>query len=625
MKNRILHITLLLLGLSLALMFILRILFWWYNYRFFPSVTFSEKLNILYTGSRFDLSSIAYCLIPVILLYVLHSLTAKKIWLHLSIFFTELFLIFVLLSGLFDTGFYSFNFQRSSLVTLQFAGDSLNVIKSAPLTYIGLFITGIVLIVLLHFWLKKIAKKFDVQQALSFKQVVILIPVLICLAVALRGLNARPISPLSVSLYANSNFSSVVTNTFQTTLYSILKPNNKKLFNQKNYFPLKEAAERVPFIQQYPSTGEKKYNVVLFILESFSRAYLEKGNTYKVHTPFLDTLMANSFYCTNAYANGSFSVSGIQAILAGIPAIYDYNIENSPYYMNFTRGMPAVFKERGYGTYFYYGAGKDHFGLEKFSRRLGIDHYISGASYNNQAEHNRVWGINDSAFFQFTVKEMNAQPQPFFTTVYNLSSHYPYTIPQQYNNRFPKGNSAAAQSISFVDRALQRFFEQAKKSSWYNNSIFVFVSDHWNKEDRTVNADGSGRFQIPLFIYKPDGSLKQQFTSVTDQVSIFPTLMQLTGYPNKFTSFGKSMLDADTARWTVTLKQWPSLLLFTDAKSELYFDVSTGKVNSIVPLHQTADSATGNSLLLQKAKSFVQYYNHLFTANKLADTSHLNK
>jgi hypothetical protein len=85
------------------------------------------------------------------------------------------------------------------------------------------------------------------------------------------------------------------------------------------------------------------------------------------------------------------------------------------------------------------------------------------------------------------------------------------------------------------------------------------------------------------------------------------------------------MLDADTARWTVALKQWPSLLLFTDAKSELYFDVSTNKVNSIVPLYQSTDTATGNTQLLQKAKSFVQYYNHLFTANKLADTSHIIK
>jgi phosphoglycerol transferase MdoB-like AlkP superfamily enzyme len=282
--------------------------------------------------------------------------------------------------------------------------------------------------------------------------------------------------------------------------------------------------------------------------------------------------------------------------------------------------MPAVFKERGYATYFYYGANKDHYGLEKFSRKMGVDHYISGEDYKQAGEHNGYWGINDSAFFQFTVEQMNVQPQPFFTTVFNLSSHYPYVIPKQYRNSFPKGNTAAAQSISFVDRALQRFFEQAQKARWYENTVFVFVGDHWNKEDLTVKAEGSGCYQIPLFIYKPDGSLKKNYAEVTDQVSIFPTMMQLTGYEHKFTSFGKSMFDSTGNRFAVAVKQWPSLLLFTDKQSELYFDVNSGKVNSV-------QSFTGEKIKTspeeeRRAQSFVQYYNYLFTANKLADTSH---
>lgn len=141
--------------------------------------------------------------------------------------------------------------------------------------------------------------------------------------------------------------------------------------NPKQFYPFDTVTKTVPFVQQLPAIEEKKYNVVLFIMESVSRAYLEKGDPQKASTPFLDTLMSNSLVCTNAYANGSMSVNGIQAVLSGIPALYDYNIDNSPYYLNFTRAMPVVFKERGYGTYFYYGAGKDHFGLEKLTRRFG--------------------------------------------------------------------------------------------------------------------------------------------------------------------------------------------------------------------------------------------------------------
>lgn len=620
MKNRILYTSVVLFSLSLLLMFVLRLIFWFYNQRFFPSVSLIEKLKILYAGSRFDASSIAFCLLPAMLFYLLHAVTAKKIWLTFCLLLTELFLLFIIITSLFDTGFYSFNFQRSSLDTLSFAADSLNVFKSAPTAYAGLFLVGIVFILTVHFLLKRFGRKMLVDQPYSVKQLGVVVPVFLFLAVALRGLNARPLSPLSVSLYANSNFSSVITNTFQTTVYSALKSGNQKLFEPKNYMPLAEAAKEVEFVHQYSSTGEKKNNVVLFILESFSRAYLEKGNAYKVETPFLDTLINSSFYCANAFANGSISISGIQAILSGIPAFYDYNIDNSPYYMNFMRGMPAVFKERGYGTYFYYGANKDHFGLEKFSRKMGVDHYISGDDYQQKGEHNGYWGINDSAFFQFTAAQMNAQQQPFFATVYNLSSHYPYVIPQQYRNSFPNGNTTAAQSISFVDRALQRFFEKAKTSSWYNNTVFVFVGDHWNKEDLTVKAEGSGCYQIPLFIYKPDGSLKQYYREVTDQISIFPTIMQLTGYPYKFTSFGKSMFDTTSKRFTVAVKQWPSLLLFTDKERELYFDANSGIVSTVQSL--TGEKIKASPAAERRAQSFVQYYNYLFTANKLADTIH---
>lgn len=539
------------------------------------------------------------------------------------IWLMRLFLWFVIITTLFDAGFYSFSFSRSDVHTLQFAGDSFKVFKSAPLHYAALIITGVLLMLVAHQLLKKIYYRYMLSSTLKAKQLLVAIPIGIVLIIALRGLNARPLSPLSVSLYTNANFASVVTNNVQTTVYSFFMRTNTGLYQQHEYMPFSQAQAEVPFIQKF-NLPETKSNVVIFILESFARAYLEKGNPYKAFTPFLDSIMANSFYCTNAYANGAMSVNGVQAILSGIPAVYDYNIDNSNYYQNFTRAMPAVFKERGYETYFYYGASKDHFGLEKLSKRFGIDHYLSEEDYNNSSQHNGVWGIHDSAFYRFTVDDLAKRQEPFFATVFNVSSHYPYVIPAEYRSKFPKGSTAASQAVSYVDLSLQRFFEEAKKSSWYQNTIFVFVADHWNKEDGQMNAEGSGRYQIPLFIYKPDGSLKQTYTGVTDQVSIFPTLMQLTSYSQSFNSFGQSMLDSNNYRWTVAVKQWPSLLLFTDANFEFYFDVVSGKSAGYKLLGQKKDT-TGISKVEQKAKAFVQYYNYLFANNKLADTSHTRK
>jgi phosphoglycerol transferase MdoB-like AlkP superfamily enzyme len=624
MKNRILPAFSWLFLLGIAVMMLLRIIFWLYNYRFFPAVSTGEQLKILYTGSRFDASALAYVLLPCLLLYVLYAFTARKLWWQLLMWCMRLFLWFVIIATLFDAGFYSFSFSRSDVHTLAFAGDSMNVFRSAPLQYAGLMITGVLLMLIVHQLIKRIYNRYMLSARLKTKQLLLLLPIALMLIIALRGLNARPLSPLSVSLYTNTNFASVVTNNIQTTVYSLFKKANTGLYEQHQYMSLSQAQEEVPFVHQFADTAETKSNVVIFVLESFARAYLEEGNPYKAATPFLDSIMANSFYCTNAYANGAMSVNGIQAILSGIPAIYDYNIDNSNYYQNFTRAMPAVFKERGYGTYFYYGASKDHFGLEKLSKRFGVDHYLSEDDYNNPSQHNGVWGIHDSAFYRFTVDDLVKRQEPFFATVFNVSSHYPYVIPAAYRSKLPKGATAASQAISYVDLSLQRFFEEAEKSSWYHNTIFVFVADHWNKEDGQMNAEGSGRYQIPLFIYKSDGSLKQTFNGVTDQVSIFPTLMQLTGYSQQFNSFGQSMVDSSSYRWTVAVKQWPSLLLFTDASFELYFDVVTGKPVGYQLLGQKKDTV-GISQLEQKAKAFVQHYNYLFANNKLADTSHKPK
>jgi phosphoglycerol transferase MdoB-like AlkP superfamily enzyme len=622
MKNRILSVFTWLFLLGIVVMMLLRIIFWLYNYRFFPSVSAGEQFWILYAGSRFDASALAYVLLPSLLLYVLYGITTKKVWWTLLIWMMHLFFWFVIIATLFDAGFYSFSFSRSDLHTLSFVGDSFNVFRSAPLHYAALIIVGIFLLLIVHQLLKRIYHRYMLPSAIKGKQLLLLPPVAFVLIIALRGLNARPISPLSVSLYTNANFASVVTNNIQTTIYSLFRKTNTGLYQQQQYMPLIKAQQEVPFVHQFATTTGTKQNVVIFILESFARAYLEYGNQYKAATPFLDSIMANSFYCTNAYANGAMSVNGVQAILSGIPAVYDYNIDNSDYYQNFTRAMPVVFKEHGYGTYFYYGAGKDHFGLEKLSKRFGVDHYLSEDDYNNPSQHNGVWGIHDSAFYRFAVDDLAKRQEPFFATVFNVSSHYPYVIPKEYRSKFPKGATAASQAISYVDLSLQRFFEQAQKSNWFQNTLFVFVADHWNKEDGQMNAEGSGRYQIPLFIYKPDGSLKKTYSDVTDQISVFPTLMQLTGYQKSFNSFGQSMVDSNRYHFTVAVKQWPSLLLFTDTNFEYYFDVVAKRSVGFKLLGSKKDS-TGISQLEYKAKAFVQHYNYLFANNKLADTNHL--
>src|SRR5690606_10021117 len=104
-----------------------------------------------------------------------------------------------------------------------------------------------------------------------------------------------------------------------------------------------------------------KPNVVIFILESFSKEYSGAFNrgtnikNFKSYTPFFDSLAQHSLIATNAYANGRQSIHGMSSILAGIPALKDA-FTGSPYANQKIQSIVSVSNEMGYDTSFFHGA-----------------------------------------------------------------------------------------------------------------------------------------------------------------------------------------------------------------------------------------------------------------------------
>jgi phosphoglycerol transferase MdoB-like AlkP superfamily enzyme len=620
MKKKLTQFAIFLYAYMLIIFSVLRIIFLFENKRFFIDISKNDFARILWVGFRYDTSTIFFPFLISSVIYLFYIKTANIKYLKAISVIVYLFMFCLIFFSFFDTLYYSFSFQRINISTLHIVGDSLSIVKTILYSEWKLLALCCILIILSHYMWRALKNIF----LISSPQKTSLIEIVMVFTFSLFtfwGGGVKALSPISAPLFINANFSSIVLNPIQTLMYSVFRSENQKQIETPQFSSIDSARKSVNFIQLLNNKKENRLNVIIFIMESFSRAYLEKNNYFKVHTPFLDSIIKESLHCTNAYANGSMSISGIQSVLTGIPPIYYPNIDNSPYYMNFLRGMPAVFKERGYETIFYYGANKDHFGLEKFTKKTGIEQYVSGDNYRNQKEHNGYWGINDSAFFSYVLSDIKYKKQPFFSVIYNLSTHYPYVIPDQYQHLFPTGNSLAAKSISFYDRCLKNFFETSRNYPWYNNTVFVFVADHWNKEDKALSGTDSRRFEIPLFFYKPDKSLRYVYNGVVDQTCIFPTLLDITGYSKKFTSFGKSIFDSTEKRWTVAQKELPGLLLFTDASSELQFDAVTGKTIKVKSLNKSNLTNYSYGDLEKTAKSFVQYYSYLFINNKLADTT----
>ena len=358
--------------------------------------------------------------------------------------------------------------------------------------------------------------------------------------------SSRPINILDASRYVNvSAHADVILNTPFTLIRTIGKNKNFKPYQfvsdeyiQNNVQPIKKYDRKVP----------DKPNIVIFILESFGREYVGCMNThrnipnYQSYTPFLDSLSKHAYVFDNAYGNGRQSIHGMSSIYAGIPT-FQVAYTSSPYAQQPTESVVSIAKKMGYDTSFFHSAPNGSMGFLGFSNILGFDHYYGKNEYGNDADFDGVWGIWDEPFLQFMNAELSKKAQPFLGTIFTVSSHHPFKIPEKYNGAFDKGTLEIHQCIQYTDYALRKFFEAAQKQAWYANTIFVFTNDHPNQIYYDLYKQPITTSGATLMFFSPNEKWvgKGISSEIAQQIDIYPSVVDLMGYNQAFRSWGRSL------------------------------------------------------------------------------------
>ena len=254
------------------------------------------------------------------------------------------------------------------------------------------------------------------------------------------------------------------------------------------------------------TSGFRRQNVVVIILESFSREFFaslnkDMGEGYKGYTPFLDSLIQHSKGFVNGFANGRKSIDGLPSVIASIPSLgVPYFL--SPYSGNKINSLASVLGNEGYHTSFFHGAPNGSMGFNAFMNLAGVDHYYGMDEYGNDEDFDGLWGIWDEPFLQFYADRLNTFPQPFFSSFFSVSSHHPFKIPQKYEGILKGGPLPIHQCIEYTDHSLKLFFQRISKMPWYKNTLFVITADHTSSnillpEYRT----GWGFYSVPIIFF----------------------------------------------------------------------------------------------------------------------------
>jgi phosphoglycerol transferase MdoB-like AlkP superfamily enzyme len=188
-------------------------------------------------------------------------------------------------------------------------------------------------------------------------------------------------------------------------------------------------------------------------------------------------------------------------------------------------------------------------GFQAFARTTGFKEYYGLDEYTadkGEVEFDGTWAIWDEPFFEFYAEKMDSIREPFATAMFSASSHHPFRIPEKYTGVIAEGELPIHKCVTYTDKALRSFFEKAKRSSWFGNTVFVITADHSNQTNNARYKTSSGFFEVPIIFYSPDA--EEPFApgidscSIAQQIDIMPTLLDYLGYDKEYVAFGKSLL-----------------------------------------------------------------------------------
>lgn len=567
------------LTLAYIFYFLSRLSFYCFNQAHLRMEGIGDFFRLAFYGLLFDTTAIIYVNLLFIFLSVLPLLINTKksfqkvlFWVYFACNIPAYLLNFI------DIVYFSYN--KTRLTTNDWAlveneHNLLTLLLGFLVQYWVIFTVFLVLILLWIFLYKKVhvrEEEVTHRRPYFITSAIVLVLLTPTLIFGIRGFSFKagviPLTVMDASKYAR-DISQV--NILLNTPFTIFRTMGKnKGFKEFKFTTDAYIGENIKPIKQYGRQVKDQPNIVVIILEGMGAEYFGVMNqhthipNYRSHTPFLDSLARQGYYFTNIFSNSIHSIEGISAVTAGMPTFQTAWVR-SGYAQRKVSSLPEIARSLGYQTLFAHGATNGSMNFDGYTHQIGYQTYLGRTEFNDDRYYNGSWGIDDEPFLQYFAKNINQMKRPFLATVFTLSSHGPYTVPDKYKNQFNTGDIPMHNVTEYTDLSLLKFFNTIKKEDWYANTIFAIISDHTTDDYYDYYKQKIAHHRLPIILFSPNKALIPQGSSDTlgQQIDIFPTLVDLMGYQKPFRSWGRSLLSDkadETPRAFVTHTQFYQLI-----------------------------------------------------------------
>ena len=372
----------------------------------------------------------------------------------------------------------------------------------------------------------------------------------------------RPANPALFALTNDSMVNTLVLNSTYSVFYAIYdlkhESNSSEIYGKmapeaimqqvqatrkilQDKRPLLGSTE-IPTLTEQIATHQRKrsLNLVIILEESLGATFVESLGGVPV-TPELEKLKSQGWWFEQLYATGTRSVRGIEAVVSGYaPTPAQGVVKLSLAQKNFFT-LASLLNQRGYSTEFIYG-GESHFdNMRGFFMGNGFKSVIDEHDFDSPI-FKASWGVSDEDLLNRTHEQLSAHHasgKPFFTLVFSSSNHSPFEFPDGRITLYDKEKATENNTVKYADYAIGQFFEKARASKYWQDTIFLIVADH-DIRVRGGSLVPIKNFHIPGLILGADIE-PRSIKTVASQIDLPTTLLSLMGVDARHPMIGRDL------------------------------------------------------------------------------------
>jgi phosphoglycerol transferase MdoB-like AlkP superfamily enzyme len=292
--------------------------------------------------------------------------------------------------------------------------------------------------------------------------------------------------------------------------------------------------------------GLGRLNVVVVMCESFGAEFSKLHGSDRDFMPNFDRLAQQGIWFSNAYASGTRTVRGLEAITSSFPPTPVESIVRRPGNDHLAT-WGKVMRGAGYHTSFLYGGYGYFDNMNAFY--AANDYEVLDREKIDTVRFANIWGVSDEDLFDLALNHFDALAatrQPFFAQIMTTSNHKPFTFRADLPG-IPATGGGRKAGVLYADFAIGYFIREAKKRPWFKDTVFVIVADHGARVYGKVEIP-LRTYEIPLTIYSPAHIAPRRVDALMGQIDIAPTVLGLLGLAYTAPFFGQNVLGSPGPR-----------------------------------------------------------------------------